>query len=553
MKPFLSYIKENKESEKNIVISFSEVNLPSLTDVLFFEQFEKTADKLNADNVIFLNDIQDSKKNPLSYLQKSDFLESCFPNIDFVYSAKGKQEIINILNEHYDNVVVVDNSPVFNENALYHAKNNQYYDFKCSVPFISEEITLNLFENVRNGMGYYHDNTRGLYKAIFVTGGPGSGKDVVIRNSIAESRALELNSVQAYNYLSNLEKLNERTNDFKKECIRNRLPLIINCPADDRSSINYIKENLERIGYSTMMVFVDTTDQTSKERNQKLSRVMVESVRQDKWTKAQENKHFFKESFDEFMYFDNSKSDYELVVSISETYKKISNFFDNKAPTNSKFFVEDSQLKLKKFNFRAERPSDIPPDNRGNEPQVDNIKYDAQKRNKTYTFKTYSESAPTLNISPIPKEKNFCMDNDKKKKLKRGDKSLSAARVSRPSGIGPEYDTRAGGQGAAAGAGLGNQTYSEAYYSNDGVVNFAGMPNTLQPNPLDNKFDNIKKYIKKRNVKEAIDDPGAVDMGVSGTLGGASNKEPMQSYKDQDRNIGIIIKKKKKGVKNVRT
>ena len=37
---------------------------------------------------------------------------------------------------------------------------------------------------------------------------------------------------------------------------------------------------------------------------------------------------------------------------------------------------------------------------------------------------------------------------------------------------------------------------------------------------------------------------------LGGVLGGASNKEPLQTYKDQDRNIGIKIIKKK-GKKNV--
>jgi hypothetical protein len=34
-------------------------------------------------------------------------------------------------------------------------------------------------------------------------------------------------------------------------------------------------------------------------------------------------------------------------------------------------------------------------------------------------------------------------------------------------------------------------------------------------------------------------------MGVAGVLSGAGNKEPMQSYKDPDRNATIIKKKKK--------
>ena len=43
------------------------------------------------------------------------------------------------------------------------------------------------------------------------------------------------------------------------------------------------------------------------------------------------------------------------------------------------------------------------------------------------------------------------------------------------------------------------------------------------------------------------DDEG---MGVGGVMGGATNKEPMQSYKDADRNVTTVIKKQEK--KNVR-
>ena len=112
-----------------------------------------------------------------------------------------------------------------------------------------------------------------------------------------------------------------------------------------------------------------------------------------------------------------------------------------------------------------------------------------------------------------------------------------------------EYDTRAGGQGAAAGAGLGDQTYREDYAgataSNDDVTNFAGTPG-VSVNPLDSKYQPVKfDKFRKKLKKEAIDDPGAVDMGVGGTLGGGSNKEQMDSYKDPNRNIGIQIKRKK--------
>jgi hypothetical protein len=35
-------------------------------------------------------------------------------------------------------------------------------------------------------------------------------------------------------------------------------------------------------------------------------------------------------------------------------------------------------------------------------------------------------------------------------------------------------------------------------------------------------------------------------MGVGGVLNGATNKEPLQTYRDQDKTVGSLIKKNKK-------
>jgi hypothetical protein len=54
-----------------------------------------------------------------------------------------------------------------------------------------------------------------------------------------------------------------------------------------------------------------------------------------------------------------------------------------------------------------------------------------------------------------------------------------------------------------------------------------------------------EEYKSFKSFKEAIDDPGAVDMGVGGVLGGASNKELMSSNKDNLITTEISKKKKK--------
>ena len=85
--------------------------------------------------------------------------------------------------------------------------------------------------------------------------------------------------------------------------------------------------------------------------------------------------------------------------------------------------------------------------------------------------------------------------------------------------------------------------------SNADVTNFAGTPG-VSVNPLDSRYQSKEfNKFRKKIKNEAIDDPGAVDMGVGGTLGGASNKEGMDSYKDPMRNVkndyGFKIKRKK--------
>ena len=252
------------------------------------------------------------------------------------------------------------------------------------------------------------------------------------------------------------------------------------------------KEELEEFGYNTMMVFVNTTDTVSKQRNEKLTRMMYESVRHSKWTHSQNNKSIYKDNFENFVQIDNNKTIEQIEEDIDLVYKKINKFF----------VFESSKPKLIKLDQdKADTPSDITPDNRGGSSQHgDDVKSNTpamKNPNKTYTFKTYSESAPTLKVSPQPKESNFSMDNDKRKVKKRGDTSLRKQNLIKPSGIGREYDTRAGGQSAAAGAGLGNQTYSESQEYSDASPASTAFPSGGSVNPLSSDYNTKNVFLKK--------------------------------------------------------
>ena len=629
MKSFLELYEESEKAHKPVVMAFGRMNPPTTGHLKLIDKVRHEAEKQGAKHVVVVSHSQDSKKNPLSGEQKIKHLKRYSPGTHFEHSSKDAPTILHhaakLHAKGHDKLTVVAGSDRVKEmHALLHkyngvkaghghynfkkinvvsaghrdpdaegsegmsgtkmrehAKNKDFHSFRQGVPHhVSDTHAKELMHDVRKGMGLHEEVDRGQFKAIFVTGGPGSGKDIVIREAIAASNITEFNFTQVLDILNDKHKLAIKSMNPKYEAVRTRGPLIINGPADDEERISQIKEELEELGYSTMMIFVNTDNQTSQERNSLLSRMMVESIRQEKWLKSQKNNKHFLEIFENFISFDNTGNLDSKEEDIHDIYQFTKVFLEAKDinetaedwlnrnyDLNQRFnllFKENKNVKkdsksiqiktVGKYNpsFRAKGPSDIKPDNAGSLVSGnDQIKGDTGPRKdpngKGHSggawHAAYEESQPTLKISPPPKEPNFQKDNDKNKRLKRGDKSLSAARVGRPDGVGQTYDTRAGGQSAAAGAGLGqamgeNQEYSNAQPSS------AAMPGSsaLSPNPLNDDKKQFKKF--RNSIKKEAIDHYTSDMGVGGTLSGAGNKEGMDTYFDKNRQMGLQIKRK---------
>ena len=401
----------------------------------------------------------------------------------------------------------------------------------------------------------------GMFKAVFITGGPGSGKDIIIREVFNELPSVELNTVQVFDYLTDKVRLSEHSSDYRREAIRSRAPLIINGPADDFEKIIYIKEELEELGYETMMLFVNTTNEISEQRNRKLNRMISESLRFNKWQESQKFHNNFAQQFKNMLSFDNSYTYNEIKDQIHETFRYINDFvtdkdyndiaYDwlknhNKLNINESFkylFKENThvgkdsksiQIKtVGKYNpnFRAASPADIPADNRqgGNRfGQTDSIKGDTfpRKNPNGYSiaggagagaYAATEETKPTLKIGAKEKVPNFEKDNNiiKTGKSKTSGNPVTGGRNTAGSGPGQTFSDRSGLQ-----MGLGETKRFSAF--------------------------------RKQVTKEAIDDPGLGDPGLGGVAGGTSNKEGMQMYADRDQKMkmaGIQINKKKKGAK----
>ena len=141
--------------------------------------------------------------------------------------------------------------------------------------------------------------------AILLGGVPGSGKDKVLKEAILPHGFKE---VSQENF-----KLDECTGEN----------LVVNGTMSGYEQTRQIKDILESTGYKTMMVFVNTSDEVSKQRNEsratKGGRVIAENVRFSKWQSAQINLEKYDRLFEKVI---EVKNDFD-VNDIADTWSKL--------------------------------------------------------------------------------------------------------------------------------------------------------------------------------------------------------------------------------------
>lgn len=161
-------------------------------------------------------------------------------------------------------------------------------------------------------------NDPGIFKAIFLAGGPGSGKSYVANQLGLVSRGLKVvNSDDAFEYLMRKRKLSfdmppqeqperdvarqrakELTNKKQDIYLDGRLGLIIDGTAKDVTKMASLKKELEAIGYQTMMVFVNTSLKTALARNLQRDRKVPAEIVVKSHKQVQDNKESLASVFD---------------------------------------------------------------------------------------------------------------------------------------------------------------------------------------------------------------------------------------------------------------
>ena len=191
---------------------------------------------------------------------------------------------------------------------------------------LSESIDADFEELLVEGV---HD--KAIFKAVFLGGGPGSGKDYVLDRTLSGHGLTEINSDKAFEFLMDKNNLDMKMPESETEArnvvrgkaksmteLRQRLALfgrnglIVNGTGDDPKKIAKIKERLEELGYETSMVMVNTRDEVSAARNvergQRGGRTVPEEIRKQKWDAVQKARPDLAKLFgDNYREFDNSE------------------------------------------------------------------------------------------------------------------------------------------------------------------------------------------------------------------------------------------------------
>lgn len=210
-------------------------------------------------------------------------------------------------------------------------------DYDAYKKDLAKKLKLILAEGVQD---------KGILKAVFLAGGPGSGKTYVVKQifgipdrfNISMTGMKMVNSDKELKYLLKkygfgtdldilpdelFKQLTDPDDDdysgfrgYSKELTKERerlyregrLGMIIDGTGHKFQKIQSHKKELEDVGYDTYMIFVNTSLEVAQKRNQLRDRVLPPKLLEKSWKDVQKNIGAFQALFkNNFVIVDNSK------------------------------------------------------------------------------------------------------------------------------------------------------------------------------------------------------------------------------------------------------
>ena len=213
---------------------------------------------------------------------------------------------------------------------------------------------------------------KGIFKAFFLAGGPGSGKTFVTAQAFAGTGLRVINSDRAFENAMKKAGLSLKMPDSEQEVrdmvrarakattkkmldlsLDGRLGIIIDGTADKLDKITNLKNAFEHLGYDCYMIFVNTSLDVALERNSQRERSVPEFVTIQSWKNCQANIGHLQRVFggSNFIVVDNNKSAQELVTQTLNRVSKVVAEYMRRPIENytaKKWVAHELELKRKK-------------------------------------------------------------------------------------------------------------------------------------------------------------------------------------------------------------
>lgn len=374
MKQFGKFLTEAKD--KGVVFTFGRFNPPTTGHAKLVDKLKKETSG-GYQPMLFSSHSNDKKKNPLDHKLKVRYLKKFFGKIVADVQARTVFEIANELHrQNFKRVKMVVGSDRIKEFEMLLKKYNGvkarhgYYkfddiqivsagerdpdaddlsgmsasklralaevgDFKAfaqGVPSRNKKDVEQLYKDIRKGMGIVESTLpdymiedlinegvydQGTFKAVFFSGGPGSGKSTVVQKLSLKALGLKLVNTDAA-FENGLKKagmsLDLRGADFDKvdpirakaknittknmnNYIGGRLGMIFDTTSANMSKIQKYKKSLDALGYESKMLFVSASLDNAQKRNEMRPRKLPKEIVKQDWDKSRKNADALKKIF----------------------------------------------------------------------------------------------------------------------------------------------------------------------------------------------------------------------------------------------------------------
>lgn len=186
-------------------------------------------------------------------------------------------------------------------------------------------------------------NDPSIYKAVFLAGGPGSGKSYIVDRSAFKALGFKIvnNDAAFERYLADAgmeptpdqiysprgqeirTKAKSVTNRQQQIYLQGALGLVIDGTGKDYEKITSQANKLRNIGYDTAMVFVNTDLETALERNRKRPRQLPDEEVERMWTQVQKNIGRFQNYFGNDFYVVDNSTDSDTEAQVTRLYNRM--------------------------------------------------------------------------------------------------------------------------------------------------------------------------------------------------------------------------------------